>query len=198
MCAAFAAWMKVSDMAASAMLMPPEAEPVMPASVVTVMASVDQRVRNGLERIGDHGEAGQRRDMPPKPYSDAVFIDASSAPATACLVPSAKRALTGLNANTSTVRMPSSKAASTAQTAAILPISVTSGWPSPAARWCASRRTPGDPDREHLVHHADHDQRQQRDEGMGSFSVAKASGSFWWFWPYPSPAAAAWRRRQPR
>ena len=37
---AFAASMKVCDIAANAMLMPPEAEPVMPASAVTVTASL--------------------------------------------------------------------------------------------------------------------------------------------------------------
>src|SRR3546814_3223161 len=41
--AASALAMKVSDIAASAMLMPPDAEPVMPASTVTVIASLTSR-----------------------------------------------------------------------------------------------------------------------------------------------------------
>ena len=53
----------------------------------------------------------------PKPYSEAVFIAASSEPATAACVPSANRSATGRKAKTRTVRMPSSKAPSTAQMA---------------------------------------------------------------------------------
>ena len=57
--------------------------------------------RDGLvdERIGNRSSArrattrkpGSAAITPPKPYSDAVFIDASSAPATAALLPSANR-----------------------------------------------------------------------------------------------------------
>ena len=49
----------------------------------------------------------------PKPYSDAVFMPASSAPEMADLLPSAKLALTGFHANSSTQAMPASNAPST-------------------------------------------------------------------------------------
>jgi hypothetical protein len=91
--AACALAMKLSAIAASAMLMPPEAEPVMPARAVDRHRFVDQRV-------GDRGESHGRRPRSPgsaaitapKPYSDAVFIDASRAPPIALLLPSAKLA----------------------------------------------------------------------------------------------------------
>jgi hypothetical protein len=57
--AALALAMKVSDIAASAMPMPPEAEPVMPASDGDGDRLVDQRIGNGAEGIGDHQEARQ-------------------------------------------------------------------------------------------------------------------------------------------
>lgn len=63
----------------------------------------------------------------PNPYSDAVFMAASSAPATAALVPSAKRPLTCRKANAMTVRMPASRAPSTAQIAATEETWVTMG-----------------------------------------------------------------------
>jgi hypothetical protein len=59
--AAWALAMKVSAIAASAMLMPPEAEPVMPASAVTVTASLTSGF--GIaQRVGDDEEAGQGGD----------------------------------------------------------------------------------------------------------------------------------------
>ena len=70
---------------------------------------------------------GSAAITPPKPYSDAVFIDASSEPATAALVPSANLAITGLNAKASTVRMPTSSAPSTAQIAVTLPVWIVIG-----------------------------------------------------------------------
>jgi hypothetical protein len=86
--AAFALAMKVSAMAASAMLMPPEAEPVMPANAVTVTASLTSGlgIASALATTRKPGRAAMTA---PKPYSEAVFIDASKAPPMADLVPSA-------------------------------------------------------------------------------------------------------------
>src|SRR5881394_1343758 len=85
MCAALAAAMNVSDIAASAMLMPPDAEPVMPAKVVTVIASLISGFGIALSASATTRKPGSAAITPPKPYSDAVFIDASSEPATAAL-----------------------------------------------------------------------------------------------------------------
>ena len=63
----------------------------------------------------------------PKPYSDAVFIEASSAPPTAVFVPSANFAVTGRQARHSTARMPTSNAPWTAQIAAMREMSCTTG-----------------------------------------------------------------------
>ena len=71
---------------------------------------------------------GSAAITPPKPYSEAVFIEASRAPATAALLPSAKRAITGFQASASTARMPSSRAASTAQIAFTFATSVMTGF----------------------------------------------------------------------
>src|SRR5438128_385194 len=117
MWAALAAWMNVSDMAASAILMPPEAEPVIPASTVTVIASLISGFGMALSASATTINPGSAAITPPKPYSEAVFIEASNDPATAALVPSAKRAMTGLNANAITDKMPTSSAPSTAQMA---------------------------------------------------------------------------------
>ena len=51
------------------MLMPPEAEPVMPASAVTVTASLTSGLGIALQRVGDDQEAGQRGDH----RAEAVF-----------------------------------------------------------------------------------------------------------------------------
>src|SRR5207253_6736102 len=125
--------MKVSDMAASAMLMPPEAEPVMPASVVTVIASLIRGFGIALSASATTTNPGNAAITPPNPYSEAVFIEASSDPATAALVPSANFAITGLNANTMTLRMPTSSAPSTAQIAVSGPTCTVNGWPGIAA-----------------------------------------------------------------
>ena len=53
---------------------------------------------------------GSAAITPPKPYSEAVFIEASSAPPTAAFVPVAKRWRTRLNAVKTTSRMPSDAA----------------------------------------------------------------------------------------
>ena len=85
--------MKVSAIAASAMLMPPDAEPVMPASAVTVIASLTSG-SGWLSALATTRKPGSAAITAPKPYSDAVFIDASSAPPMADFVPSAKLAIT--------------------------------------------------------------------------------------------------------
>ena len=60
--AASAAAMNVSDIAASAMLMPPEADPVMPASIVTVIASLTSGLGMALSASVISEESRQRRD----------------------------------------------------------------------------------------------------------------------------------------
>jgi hypothetical protein len=89
-CAACAAWMNWSDMAASAMLMPPDAEPVMPASEVTDTAAFTSGLGTLRSASLTDRKPGSAAITPPKPYSEAVFMAASSAPPTAALVPSAK------------------------------------------------------------------------------------------------------------
>src|SRR3954467_3042220 len=125
--AAFALAMKVSAIAASAMLMPPDADPVMPASALMLTASLISGLGMASSVLAISMNPGSAAITPPKPYSDAVFIDASSEPATAALVPSANFAVTGFHANAITVRMPRTRAASTAQIAVALPTSVTIG-----------------------------------------------------------------------
>ena len=93
----------------------------MPASAVTVIASLTSGFGIAFSASATTVKPGRAAMTPPKPYSDAVFIAASSAPATAALVPSANFAITGLNANARTQRMPTSSAPSTAQMAATLP-----------------------------------------------------------------------------
>ena len=44
------------------MLKPPDADPVMPASVVTVIASLTSGLGIAFERVGDNQESRQRRD----------------------------------------------------------------------------------------------------------------------------------------
>ena len=131
--------MKLSAIVASAMLMPPEAEPVMPASAVTVTASLTSTPGMAFSPSATTRKPGSAAITPPKPYSDAVLIDASSAPATAALLPSAKRSLSAPKANTTTVRMPSRSAPSTAQIAATEDTWVTTGCarPGSAAEWVA-------------------------------------------------------------
>src|SRR5208282_3068434 len=78
--AAFAMSMNSFAIAASAIDMPPEAEPVMPASEVTVTASRTSGLgmAPSVSRIAR--KPGSEAITPPKPYSDAVFIAASRAP----------------------------------------------------------------------------------------------------------------------
>ena len=96
--------MKVSDIAASAMLMPPEAEPVMPASDGNGNRFIDQRIREWRASASAMTrKPGNAAMTAPKPYSDAVFIDASKAPPTAALLPSANFSITVFPAKTKTV-----------------------------------------------------------------------------------------------
>lgn len=90
MCAAVAFFTNQSDIAASAMLMPPDAGPVMPASELTEMAASTSGFGIDFSAPPTARNPGNVAITPPKPYSDAVFIEASSAPATAPLVPVAK------------------------------------------------------------------------------------------------------------
>src|SRR5471032_790172 len=113
--AACAPLMKVSDIAASAMLMPPDADPVMPASELTDTAALTSGLGTLFSASLTTTKPGSAAMTPPKPYSDAVFIAASSAPPTASLVPSAKRSRTRPNAVATISTMPASSAPSTAQ-----------------------------------------------------------------------------------
>src|ERR1700743_1147012 len=115
--AASAAAIKFFAIAASAIDKPPEADPVMPASEVTVTASLTSGL--GIEASASRIaiKPGNAAITAPNPYSDAVFIDASSAPPMAGLLPSANRPFIVPNANTNTHRMPISNAPSTAQIA---------------------------------------------------------------------------------
>ncbi len=54
--------MNVSAIAASAMLMPPDADPVMPASTVTLIASLISGLGIALSASAISDEAGQQRD----------------------------------------------------------------------------------------------------------------------------------------
>ena len=67
----------------------------------------------------------------PKPYSEAVFIDASRAPPIADLLPSANFSFSWRNANANTSRMPTSSAPSTAQIATTGVTSTVSGLAMP-------------------------------------------------------------------
>ena len=115
--------------------MPPEADPVIPASTVTLIASLISGLGIALSASETTTKPGSSAITPPNPYSDAVFIAASRAPATAALLPSANFATTGRHANTNTVRMPRISAASTAQIAATPAILVTIGWPPSLISW---------------------------------------------------------------
>ncbi len=119
--------MNVSDMAASAMLMPPDAEPVIPASELTDTAAFTSGFGMLLSASLTTINPGNAAITPPKPYSDAVFIAASNAPPTAAFVPTAKRSRTRPNAVNTTSRIPSSNAPSTAQIAMTDLICVTTG-----------------------------------------------------------------------
>ena len=115
------------------MLMPPDADPVMPASVVTVIASFTSGLGIAVSAFLITMKPGSAAITAPNPYSDAVFIEASSAPPIAFFVPSANRPITGRNANASTVTMPANNAPITAQIATTDDNCVVSGWLKPTS-----------------------------------------------------------------
>src|SRR5882757_6407562 len=131
--ASWAFWMNVSAMAASAMLRPPDAEPVMPDRIVVVTASLMSGLGMDFRALAIARKPGKAAMTAPKPYSEAVFIVAKSEPAIADFEPSANFAATGFHAKRKTLRMPTSKAPSTAQIAATLETSCTIGARLPAA-----------------------------------------------------------------
>src|SRR3546814_14501911 len=99
----------------------------MPASTVSVIASLTSGLGIAPSASATTRKPGRAAINAPKPYSEAVFIDASNATQIAFFVPSAKLARTGFHANTITVRMTTSTATSTAQIAAIVATSCTHG-----------------------------------------------------------------------
>ena len=109
--------MKVSAMVASAMLMPPDADPVMPASTFTATASLTRTPGIAFNPSATVRNPGRAAITPPKPYSEAVLVTESRAPAIAALLPSANRAVTGFHAKATTVRIPRTRAPSTAHIA---------------------------------------------------------------------------------
>ncbi len=125
--------MKVPDIAASAMLRPPEAEPVMPASAVTVTASLISGLGMAARVSRMARKPGRAAMTAPKPYSEAVLRAASREPATAALLPSANPEATGFQAKANTARMPASSASSTAQIAVTCVVVVTIGLSRPAS-----------------------------------------------------------------
>ena len=83
MCAASAAVLNCSAIAASARLRPPDADPVTPASVVTVIASLTSGLGIADSAAWIAAKPGSAAITAPKPNSEAVFIDASRHPASA-------------------------------------------------------------------------------------------------------------------
>jgi hypothetical protein len=81
--------------------MPPEAEPVMQARTATVTASFTSGLGMTFSASATTLKPGKAAMTPPTRHSDAVFIDASSDPATAALLPSANLPMTRLNAKKS-------------------------------------------------------------------------------------------------
>ena len=73
------------------MLIPPEAEPVIPASTVTLIASFNSGLGMAARAFDSTRKPGRAAITAPKPYSEAVFIAARIAPPTAVRLPSASR-----------------------------------------------------------------------------------------------------------
>src|SRR5690606_22713240 len=93
----------------------------------TEMASLTSGLGIEPSALATTRKPGRAAITAPKPYSEAVFIEASMAPPIADLVPSANAATTGFQAKAMTLRMPSSSAPCTAQMAATLEPSCTTG-----------------------------------------------------------------------
>ncbi|MDB5308823.1 MAG: hypothetical protein JWO38_3025 [Gemmataceae bacterium] len=106
---------------------------MIPASVVTVTASLTSGPGMDVRAAARARNPGRVATTAPNPYSEAVFRAASRAPATADLEPAANRLVTGLQARTSVLRIPTSRAPSTAQMAATFETSCTPGEAAPAA-----------------------------------------------------------------
>src|SRR4029453_2396176 len=102
-------------MAASAMPGPPEADPVTPASVVTVTASFTRGLGIFWRAVRIIRNPGRAAMTAPKPYSEAVLTDARSEPEIADFDPSANFSRTRRDAKARTVRIPPISAPSTAQ-----------------------------------------------------------------------------------
>jgi len=78
--AACAAWMKVSDMAASAMLRASRGRSGDAGQRGHGDGLVDERVRDALQGIGHNGKSRQRSDDSAEAILGAVFMEASSEP----------------------------------------------------------------------------------------------------------------------
>src|SRR3546814_20992562 len=76
----------------------------MPASTVTVIASLTSGLGIAPSASATTRKPGRAAITAPKPCSEAVFIDASNAPPIAFFVPSATLARTGFNEKTNTGR----------------------------------------------------------------------------------------------
>src|SRR5687768_9328151 len=179
--AACALAMKVSAIAANAMLMPPEAEPVMPASAVTATASLTSGFGIAASASAITRKPGNAAITAPKPYSEAVFIEASKAPPIADFVPSAKLAITGFQAKASTVAMPTNNAPSTAQIAATLEISCTTGAAFPTTEGANSWLLPyscGIHTVNNLLLTPTRTSGRTATSGLASLPPANATGSF--------------------
>lgn len=198
-CAAWAAAIKLSDIAASAMLMPPEADPVMPANRVTLIASFSSGLGIADSACDSTKKPGSAAITAPKPYSEAVFIAARIAPPTAVLLPSASRPRILRKPNTTTSRIPDTSAASTAQMAVIFATSVVIGLASPGSvsswlapyhcgiQWVKPRlNTPTKINGRIAI------------SGFGRLMSSGVSGSFSRSVPYPSPFSCALRRWRSR
>lgn len=123
--------MNWSAMAPSAMLMPPEADPVMPASAVTEIASLTRGFGIAFRPSATVRKPAREAMTAPKPYSEAVFIVASRDPLMAGLALSAKDVTTGRHARAKTLRIPTSRAPSTAQMAVLAATGTLTGLAAP-------------------------------------------------------------------
>ena len=105
----------------------------MPASALTDTAALTSGFGIDFSAPPTTTKPGSAAITPPKPYSEAVFIEASSAPPIAAFVPVAKRWRTRLNAVKTTSRMPAMSAPSTDHTATTVLIVADSGVCTPGS-----------------------------------------------------------------
>ena len=99
----------------------------MPASELTDTAAFTSGSGMLFRALPTTTKPGSAAITPPKPYSEAVFMAASSAPPTAALEPAAKRSLMRAKAVATTNRIPISSAPCTAQIATTVLIGVVTG-----------------------------------------------------------------------